>query len=223
MKFERLPVAGAYRIHLAAQPDHRGFFARSWCVDTFREQGIHFDIVQANLSHTLARGTIRGMHYQRDPYPDAKVVRCCQGRIFEVIADVRPGSATYGRWYSTVLEADTLDAVYVPAGCAQGFQSLTDDVIVEYFMSERYHPELYDGFRYDDILVGIKWPVPVSAISAQDLSWPALGRARIQTHSESRLGVAARAALPGLSQFENPHTAVDSHSGSAAAGRLTMA
>lgn len=212
MKFERLPLAGAYQIHLAARSDHRGFFARSWCADTFKEQGIHFDIVQVNFSQTLARGTIRGMHYQRNPYPDAKVVRCCRGGIFEVIADMRPGSATYGRWYSTVLGADTLDAVYVPPGCAQGFQSLTDDVVVEYFMSERYHPELYDGFRYDDVLVGIEWPLPVSAISAQDLSWPALERAPIQGLPDSTLGAAARSGLSGRSHLENPHAVVEGHS-----------
>jgi dTDP-4-dehydrorhamnose 3,5-epimerase len=174
MKFESLPLAGAYQIHLAPRHDLRGFFARSWCSDTFIEHGIDFDFVQANFSRTRQQGTIRGMHYQRDPFPDAKVVRCTQGRIFEVIADIRPDSPTYGRWWSTVLGEDIFDMVYVPAGCAQGFQSLTNNVVVEYFMSERFRPTYYGGFRYDDAFLGIKWPLPVSVISAQDLGWPAL-------------------------------------------------
>ncbi len=174
MKFESLPIADAYQIHLAPRHDVRGFFARSWCLDTFREHGIQFDFVQANFSRTRRRGTIRGMHFQRDPFPDAKLVRCTQGRMFEVIADMRMDSPTYGRWWSTVLGEDIFDMVYVPPGCAQGFQSLTDNVVVEYFMSERFRPVYYGGFCHDDPLLGIRWPLPVSTISAQDLSWPPL-------------------------------------------------
>ena len=174
MKFETLPVLGAYRISLEPRNDERGFFARSWCLDTFKQHGIDFGVVQANFSHTRQRGTIRAMHYQALPRPDAKIVRCTQGLVYEVIADVRPGSPTFGAWCATELGDDRFNMVYVPPGCAQGFQSLTDKVTVEYFMGERYEPSLYAGFRYDDPLIAIQWPLPVSVISAQDLAWAAL-------------------------------------------------
>lgn len=177
MEFVPLPVLGACRIHLAPRGDTRGFFARSWCLDTFRQHGVDFDLVQANFSHTRMRGTMRGMHYQRAPRADAKIVRCTRGRVFEVIADIRPGSATYGQWVATELAEDNFTMVYVPPGCAQGFQSLTDDVVIEYFMGERYVPDLYAGFRYDDPAIGIVWPLPVSVITPQDLAWPALAPA----------------------------------------------
>jgi dTDP-4-dehydrorhamnose 3,5-epimerase len=114
------------------------------------------------------------MHHQLDPKPDAKIVRCTRGRIFQVIADMRPDSPTYRRWCPTELGEDSFSMVYVPPGCAQGFQSLTDRVTVEYSMGERYDPNLYAGFRYDDPLVGIEWPRPVTVISQQDLQWPPL-------------------------------------------------
>ena len=198
MKFESLPLAGAYQIHLEPRHDGRGFFARSWCVDTFAENGIDFDFVQANFSRTQRRGTIRGMHFQRDPFPDAKVVRCTQGRIFEVIADIRPDSPTFGQWWSTILGEDTFTMVHVPAGCAQGFQSLTDDVVVEYFMSERFRPAYYGGFRHDDPLMGIQWPLPVTTISAQDMNWPLLQPLRTELPFPvlSRVEIAAGARVP---------------------------
>lgn len=174
MDFEPLPIAGAYRIKLVPRGDRRGVFARTWCVDAFKTRGIDFDLVQANFSYTMECGTIRGMHHQLDPRPDAKIVRCTRGRIFEVIADVRPGSPTYGKWVPTQLTEDNFTMVYVPPGCAQGFQSLTDTVTVEYFMGERYDPTLYSGFRYDDPAIGIAWPLPASVVSAQDLAWPPL-------------------------------------------------
>ncbi len=178
MRFEPLPVSGAFRIGLDPKGDDRGVFARTWCLDAFREHGITFDVVQANYSETRYSGTLRGMHHQLAPKPDAKVVRCTRGKIFEVIADVRPDSPTYGAWCPTVLGEGTFHMVYVPAGCAQGFQSITDDVVVEYLMGERYDPTLYFGFRYDDPAIGIEWPLPVSVISTQDLSWPPIASRR---------------------------------------------
>jgi dTDP-4-dehydrorhamnose 3,5-epimerase len=176
MTFEPLPIAGAFRISLQPHGDTRGAFARTWCLDAFKGHGIEMEVVQANFSQTRCVGTIRGMHHQLPPKPDAKIVRCTRGRIFEVIADVRPDSPSFGQWVPTELGEDTFSMVYVPPGCAQGFQSLTDTVVVEYFMGERYEPALYSGFRYDDPLVAIKWPLPVSVISAQDLAWPPLHR-----------------------------------------------
>ncbi len=174
MLFENVGLEDARLIHLAPRQDRRGFFARSWCADSFKEAGIGFEVVQANFSCTHARGTIRGMHFQRQPRPDGKIVRCTRGRIHEVIADLRFGSPTFGQWFSTELAEDSYTMMYVPPGFAQGFQALTDDVVVEYFMGERFDPTLYCGFRYDDPMVGIRWPLPVSVISDQDLAWAPL-------------------------------------------------
>lgn len=174
MKFEPLPVAGAYRISLDLKRDSRGYFARTWRADVFAEHGIDFQVVQANFSQTEKTGSIRAMHHQLAPHPDGKIVRCTRGRIFEVIADVRAGSSTFGAWCPTELTEDNFTMVYVPPGCSQGFQSLTDRVTVEYFMGERYQPDLYSGFRFDDPLIGIEWPFPITAISPQDLAWPPL-------------------------------------------------
>ncbi|WP_330892797.1 dTDP-4-dehydrorhamnose 3,5-epimerase family protein [Ferrovibrio sp.] len=183
MEFESLDIEGSYRIHLTPHRDDRGFFSRSWCSDSFRAHWIDFDPVQANFSFTNLCGTVRGMHYQRRPRPDAKIVRCTRGRIFQVVADIRPGSPTFGRWIATELTESNFIMAYVPPGCAQGFQSLTDNVHVEYFMGERFDETLYAGFRYDDPLIGIKWPLPVSVVSTRDLSWPPLQ----QTEAAMRL------------------------------------
>jgi dTDP-4-dehydrorhamnose 3,5-epimerase len=175
MRFEETGLGEARVIHLKPHRDTRGAFARSWCRDSFEQAGITFDLVQANFSFTRERGTVRGMHFQRMPYPDDKIVRCSRGAIYEVVADVRPGSPTFGRWFATELSAENMKMMYVPKGFAQGFQSLTDDVVVEYLMGERYRPELYDGFRHDDPAAGIAWPLPVSTISDQDRRWTLLG------------------------------------------------
>jgi dTDP-4-dehydrorhamnose 3,5-epimerase len=187
MLFETVGLQDARLIHLAPRQDRRGFFARSWCADSFKDAGIGFEVVQANFSCTHARGTIRGMHFQRQPRPDGKIVRCTRGRIHEVIADLRLGSPTFGQWFSTELAEDSYTMMYVPPGFAQGFQALTDDVVVEYFMGERFDPTLYCGFRYDDPTVGIAWPLPVSVISEQDLAWAPL----------ASLGLGGPEAVPG--------------------------
>jgi dTDP-4-dehydrorhamnose 3,5-epimerase len=146
---------------------------RSWCFETFAREGVEFKPVQANVSVTFRKGTVRGMHFQREPRPDAKLVRVTQGRIQDVVVDLRPGSALRGRWFSTELSAHG-NMLFVPVGFAHGFQTLTDDVTVEYLMGEIYVPELYDGFRYDDPAIGIGWPLPVVEISDKDLSWSPL-------------------------------------------------
>jgi len=183
MQFEPLPIEGAFRIHLAPRGDDRGVFARTWCLDSFAEHGVKFEVVQANYSETRIRGTIRGMHHQRAPRPDAKIVRSTRGRIFEVIADVRPDSPSYGQWCATELGEGTFTMVYVPPGCAQGFQSITDDVVVEYLMGERYDSSLYFGFRYDDPAIGIEWPLPASVVTPQDMSWPPLPTLAASRHT----------------------------------------
>jgi dTDP-4-dehydrorhamnose 3,5-epimerase len=172
MIFESIGGSEARLVHLDVQEDERGCFARVWCVDAFRREGIAFDPVQANTSVTRVCGALRGIHFQRAPKPDAKIVRCSHGRIYDVVVDLREASPTRGQWWSVELTHGMM--IYVPAGFGHGFQTLTDYVVVEYLMGERYAPELYDGFRYDDPAINIQWPLQVASISKSDLSWQPL-------------------------------------------------
>jgi dTDP-4-dehydrorhamnose 3,5-epimerase len=164
----------AQLIELHVHKDERGAFARTWCAHVFAEAGIDFTPVQGNTSLTQQRGSVRGMHFQREPLADAKLVRCTRGRIFDVIVDLRAGSPTHGLAHANELSEDGWTMLYVPAGFAHGFQTLSDNVAVEYLMGETYQPALYDGFRHDDPDVRVRWPDPITSISATDLAWPPL-------------------------------------------------
>jgi len=174
MDFQSTNVADARLIHLTQHSDARGDFVRTWCLAEFESAGITFNPIQANMSSTRTRGTIRGMHFQREPRGEAKLVRCSKGRIWDVIADLRPKSSTFGRTFGVELSCEGATALYIPAGFAHGFQALTDDVAVDYLMDERYVPELADGFRYDDPATRIEWPLPARLVSEKDLAWPPL-------------------------------------------------
>jgi dTDP-4-dehydrorhamnose 3,5-epimerase len=174
MKFIPLGNSDARLIELVVYGDDRGNFARTWCVNSFLEQGIDFSPVQGNTSFTRIRGTVRGMHFQRTPKADAKLVRCTTGCIHDVIVDLREHSVTRGQIYVNQLAADSGTMLYVPPGFAHGFQTLSDDTIVEYLMGVEYVPDLYDGFRYDDPMIGISWPEKVAALSPNDAGWPFL-------------------------------------------------
>jgi dTDP-4-dehydrorhamnose 3,5-epimerase len=174
MKFIPLGNSDARLIELVVYGDDRGNFARTWCVNSFLEQGIDFSPVQGNTSFTRIRGAVRGMHFQRAPKADAKLVRCTTGCIHDVIVDLREHSVTRGQIYVNQLAADSGTMLYVPPGFAHGFQTLSDDTIVEYLMGVEYVPDLYDGFRYDDPMIGISWPEKVAALSPNDAGWPFL-------------------------------------------------
>ncbi|AYC99959.1 dTDP-4-dehydrorhamnose 3,5-epimerase [Neorhizobium sp. NCHU2750] len=174
MNFTSLGGSDAKVINLKVHGDNRGSFARVWCTQLFKEAGIEFSPVQGNTSLTKTRGAVRGMHFQRAPYADAKVVRCSHGRIHDVIVDLREGSATLGESFHIELGAEDGRMLYIPAGFAHGFQAVSEDAVVEYLMGVAYHPEFYDGARYDDPLISIKWPEPVTEISEKDLAWPDL-------------------------------------------------
>ncbi|WP_114394833.1 dTDP-4-dehydrorhamnose 3,5-epimerase family protein [Oleisolibacter albus] len=174
MRFEPLPITGAALVRLTVHRDGRGGFARTWCGDSFRAAGIDFTPVQGNSSWTRGRGTLRGLHFQRAPHADAKVVRLVSGRIHDIIADLRPDSPSFGRWHALELSADSDAMLYIPPGCAHGFQLLEEEAGVEYLMGARYVPDLYDGCRYDDAALGLRWPLPVTQVSDKDLSWPPL-------------------------------------------------
>ncbi|CAL78556.1 putative dTDP-4-dehydrorhamnose 3,5-epimerase (dTDP-4-keto-6-deoxyglucose 3,5-epimerase) (dTDP-L-rhamnose synthetase), (rfbC-like) [Bradyrhizobium sp. ORS 278] len=174
MKFVQLGRSDARLIELTVRGDERGSFTRTWCAKTFAAEEIDFQPVQGNSSVTRHRGTVRGMHFQRAPKADAKIVRCTAGLIHDVIVDVRPTSATRGEVYACELGPSTGRMLYIPAGFAHGFQTLTDDVTVEYLMGIDYVEELSDGFRHNDPLISIKWPGPVTVLSAKDAAWPLL-------------------------------------------------
>ncbi|NPU68234.1 dTDP-4-dehydrorhamnose 3,5-epimerase family protein [Bradyrhizobium sp. 83012] len=174
MRFVQLGRSDARLIELTVRADERGSFTRTWCADTFAREGIAFQPVQGNSSVTRLRGTVRGMHFQRAPKADAKIVRCSAGLIHDVIVDIRPESPTRGEVHACELGPSTSRMLYIPAGFAHGFQALTDDVTVEYLMGIDYVEGLSDGFRHDDPMIGIRWPQPVTVLSAKDAAWPLL-------------------------------------------------
>jgi len=179
VKFIALGESDARLIELAPRADVRGSFTRTWCAESFAAQGIDFRPVQGNSSLTRVRGSVRGMHFQRAPKADAKIVRCTAGRIHDVIVDVRSTSPTRGQIFANELAPSSATMVYIPAGFAHGFQTLEDDSVVEYLMGVEYVEELSDGFRHDDPLSGIRWPEPVTVLSPKDAGWPLLSHRKL--------------------------------------------
>ncbi len=171
MKFEALSLAGAWLIEMERLEDDRGFFARSFCRREFEAHGLDPGVAQMNVSLNRRRGTLRGMHFQAAPREEAKVVRCTQGAIWDVIVDLRPGSPTFRQWYGAELSAQNRRSLYVPRGFAHGFQTLADDSEVLYLMSEFYHAESARGVRWNDPAFGIRWPIPDPQMSPRDASY----------------------------------------------------
>jgi len=174
MKFLRTPLAGAWLIELEPHGDERGFFARTFCAREFEQAGLASAFVQCNVSLNVQRGTLRGLHYQRPPAAEIKLVRCTAGAILDVIVDLRPESATYRQHYAVELNARNRRALYVPELFAHGFQTLEDQTEVFYQMSAFYAPALAAGLRPSDPKLGIAWPLPVSCLSEKDQQWPLL-------------------------------------------------
>lgn len=174
MRFTTTPIDGVAILDLEERGDDRGFFARSFCRDEFTANGLLPDVVQCNISYNYRAGTLRGMHFQLDPATEAKLVRCIAGGIVDIIVDLRPESPTYLRHVSVELTAANRRSLYVPPMFAHGYQTLTDDTEVLYQVSERYAPGMERGLRYDDEALGLSWPLPVTAISEKDASWPLL-------------------------------------------------
>lgn len=164
-------LEGAKLIEVEPVTDQRGFFARTFCEREFAAHGLQTSFVQHSVSFSPAKGTIRGLHFQRAPAAEVKIVSCTRGAILDVIVDLRAGSTTHGRWQSFELTANNRRRLYIPAGFAHGFQTLTDDAEVAYLISAFYSPEAASGARYDDPAFAISWPLPVTAISAKDKSW----------------------------------------------------
>lgn len=164
-------IAGAFIVDIAPHADERGHFARCYCAETFARRGVVFAPVQCNLSFNPHRGTLRGLHYQAAPLPDAKLVRCTRGAIFDVAVDLRPGSATRGAWVGVELAAESGRALFVPAGCAHGFQTLRPDSEVFYMMGAPYRADLARGVRWNDPAFAIDWPGPAPRLNARDAAY----------------------------------------------------
>jgi dTDP-4-dehydrorhamnose 3,5-epimerase len=161
MRLVPTPLAGAYAIELDLLGDERGWFARTYDEATFVEHGLDPVGVQANSSFNAARDTLRGLHYQADPYAEAKLVRCVRGAIWDVGVDLRPDSDSYLEWHAVELSADNRRGYYLPAGLAHGFQTLTEDCEVQYLMGHVYVPEAAHGVRWDDPAFAVAWPDPL--------------------------------------------------------------
>lgn len=172
MKFIPAGLQGAYIIEVDPQADSRGFFARLWCQSEFQKHGITMQVVQTSVSHNASVGTVRGMHFQWPPSQEAKLVRCERGRVYDVIVDLRPDSATFTQHIAVELDSQKHNAVYVPPGFAHGFQTLEANSDLIYMMSDYFRPELADGFRYDDPQFDIAWPLPVDCIIERDCNYP---------------------------------------------------
>jgi dTDP-4-dehydrorhamnose 3,5-epimerase len=163
-------VVGTEPVH-----DERGYFVRTFSADEFAEAGIDPTILQTSVSHNTEAGTLRGMHLQREPHGETKLVRCSAGRIFDVAVDVRPGSATFGRWFGLELDARSYTALLIPPGVAHGFITLEARSEITYAMSAFHVPAVSAGFRWDDPDVGIEWPRSPTVMSQRDRELPLLG------------------------------------------------
>jgi dTDP-4-dehydrorhamnose 3,5-epimerase len=158
-------------IELEQAKDERGYFARTFCTHEFAVAGLATVFVQHSISHTARTGTVRGMHFQRHPHEEVKLLRCVAGAIYDVLIDVRPSSPTYMQWEAYELAAGDGRQLYVPGGFAHGFQTLAPATEVAYMMTAAYAPDAADGIRHDDPAFGISWPLPVADISIKDRTW----------------------------------------------------
>jgi dTDP-4-dehydrorhamnose 3,5-epimerase len=174
MKFHPTTLNDCWLIELEPVQDERGSFSRTFCAREFSARGLRTIFPQHSVSTTVKRGTVRGMHFQRDPHNETKLVRCVRGKIWDAVVDIRPNSPTFGRWQGFELCKENRRQLYIPEGFAHGYQSLTDDVEVSYLISTFYAPEAAWGIRHDDPAVRIAWPLPISMISDKDRSWPDL-------------------------------------------------
>lgn len=174
MIFTETPLIGALLVTQERREDERGFFARTFCVEEFAASNLPTQVLQCNVSFNRRQGTVRGLHFQRAPRAEAKLVRCTAGAIYDVMVDLRPDSPTYCQWYGAELTAANGAALFIPEGFAHGFQTLADDSEVFYQMFSSYSPAHADGVRWDDPAFAIRWPLPVTTIAERDFAFPFL-------------------------------------------------
>ncbi len=175
MKFTPTKIEGVWIVEMERHLDERGWFARTWCAEELKTHGLDPCVAQCSASFNKQRGTLRGMHFQAAPHEEAKVVRCTRGTIYDVAVDLRPGSPTYLSWIAAELSEENGRSLYIPKGCAHGFQTLEDDTEILYMISCPYAPGHGRGARWNDPLLNIAWPLPESAvINQRDLTYPDL-------------------------------------------------
>ncbi|MEX0778253.1 MAG: dTDP-4-dehydrorhamnose 3,5-epimerase [Balneolales bacterium] len=174
MKFSKIEVDGAYEITLEKKGDERGFFARGYCEDEMRDHGISFHMIQANIGFNKFQNTLRGLHYQIGSHAEKKLVKCVKGSIYDVVVDLRPNSSTYGHWAGRKLTADNHAMLFIPEGCAHGYQTLADNSEISYMVSAHYEPKAERGILWNDPAFNIKWKYSEDIIlSDKDKNWPA--------------------------------------------------
>ncbi|EBA14274.1 CDP-4-dehydro-6-deoxy-D-glucose 3-epimerase [Roseobacter sp. SK209-2-6] len=169
-----LPLPGVFHYQPQLHEDNRGSFGRLSCAKMLDEAGLNSTWVQSNLSRTATRGTLRGMHYQTPPFAEVKLLTCLSGQVYDVLVDLRPSSPSYLQWTSIVLEGARADTLYIPAGIAHGFQSLSDDVTLHYSHSQPFSPAYQAGISYRDPQIAIQWELPVTLLSERDAALPFL-------------------------------------------------
>ena len=173
MKFVKTKLEGAFLIEPELVKDERGFFARLWCQKEFAQHGLNPDLTQISIAFNQKKGTIRGMHFQKSPYEESKLVRCTSGATYDVIIDLRPASKTYKQWVSVEITSKGYKMIYVPEGFAHGYQTLEDNTEVIYHMSQSFAPQYYSGVRWNDPAFNIKWPdTENKIISEKDKNYP---------------------------------------------------
>lgn len=172
MKFKKTKLKGLYIIEPEPRIDERGYLMRTFCKEELNKYGLQFTIVQVNQTLTKKKGTVRGMHFQTPQKAEDKIVQCLHGAIYDVAIDLRADSPTYGKWVAEELNEDNKKMFFIPKGFAHGFQSLTNNCEVQYFMSEFYSPEHASGVRWDDSIFNIKWPIKNLSLSEKDKNWP---------------------------------------------------
>ena len=174
MIFTETPLPGAYVIEPDRINDQRGFFARVWCKKELQQHGLKGELSQSNIGFSYRKGTVRGLHFQRPPHAEVKIVRCTRGSVFDVIVDLRPELRSYKRWFGVELSAENRKMIYVPEGMAQGYITLEDNSEINYHTSEFFNAEAASGVRFDDPALDIQWPVAAAVVSDQDRNWPLL-------------------------------------------------
>ena len=176
MIFTETKLKGAFILDLERREDTRGFFARAFCQNEFKANGLKPIIAQANIAFNLKKGTVRGMHFQFPPAAETKLVRCTRGAILDIIVDLRPESPTYLQSTAVELNEENQRALYVPERFAHGYQTLRDNTDTSYQVGEFYMPEAEGGLMYNDPRLGLKWPLPATIISEKDKKFPLLDR-----------------------------------------------
>jgi dTDP-4-dehydrorhamnose 3,5-epimerase len=172
MIFKETPLKGAFEIEVQKIEDERGFFGRLWCEKEMKMHGLNTNIVQSNVSLSKNKGTLRGMHFQRSPFQETKLVRCTKGAVYDVIIDLRPDSPTFKKWHGVKLSEKNHKMIYVPENFAHGFLTLEDESEVYYLVTQFYNKDKEAGLRWNDPSFNIDWPEIVNDISIKDSNHP---------------------------------------------------